>query len=113
MEEIIHEIFNDGRMSRCLEVGRSIINCRVTMSAGKVKIRCSPIEGKSLDELRTMYFSFVVNNVQTDLPLIDTLVVAMIVKDHQQRQQAGEFDVKTGFTETEVWELLSLLRELR
>jgi len=115
MEQRLSEMFNQQRMNRCLKVQRLVMDHWRKTNAFEFRIvSAESIAGKSLDELKMVYFSVGVGDQLTDLPLIDTLVVIQLIagESRKLKQSKGQdnftvkITVKTELSEDEVSALL-------
>jgi len=118
MDPRVSEIFNKRRMDRCLDVALRIIdNWRKTNSYSYRVVSREPIEGKTLDELKKLYFAVGVAGHLTDIPFLDMLIVFdFIAKETAARlEHRGETEFKTSVqlkTEFSEGEAFALLKQI-
>src|SRR5262249_44703394 len=112
MSNALDEVFSQKRMDKCTKVYQQILNNWI--STKRLAYRVVPsedLEGKTLAQMATLYYSVGIGNDLTDLPLLDMLVVFSMLRECYGQRQAGdpepkELRVKTAFTEEEAFELL-------
>jgi hypothetical protein len=101
----VREVFNQARMDRAMAVFRTVHNA--SARAGKPVFKVvsdGPVEGKTLDELKAMYFDVGAGGDLTALPFLDTLVVfGMFVKQleslHKGKGPVTRGVMVTAFTD--------------
>ncbi len=109
----LDEIFSEARAQRCIHVFTQIFNhWRTTQSFEPRVIADESPEGKTLDQLRTMYFAVGVGEQLTDLPFLDMLIVFDLIKQAETKRQIDDtqptdFRISTEWTKTKAFGMLS------
>ena len=113
------EIFNQQRMSKCIEIHRSIMNNWRQTGDFNCTIRATDsVEGITLDELRKRYFAVGVGDDLTEIPFTDLLVILSMkeqecaaLKEHLDSELFEiSFQVTTDYPDEEAVRLLSGIR---
>ena len=112
------EIFNQKRLDRCAKIQSTImLNWRKTKSLTYTIRASQSVDGISLDELRTHYFTVGVGDDLTDVPFTDMLVIySMIEKardalrnrsNKSEKEFTIRYDITTKYSDEEAIRLLS------
>jgi len=116
---MISEVYNERRMRKCGAIQQKVMeNWRKSNRFEFVVRATEPILGKSIDELRQMYFSVGVRDDVTDVPFIDVLtiftmivqLVSQIKEKRGQRLFTATLKIKTAFTHDEAFAILKQLQ---